>query len=275
MRNQLLYLILLAAASANAEMIIAPGLDIDAGARYVQIPSGMSVGVIDTGSGSVRLAENAGAQRIDTGSGDVRLGAEAVSGDIDTGSGSVSLDVGARAGMIDTGSGSVDLADRAASGGIDTGSGSVDIGVQATVDGDIDTGSGSVRIKEGSRVNGKIDTGSGDVDLRGVIVKGPVDVGSGNIRLADVAAESLAVTSGDITLSGSTRIAGELRIRKRKCWGLCWGGRDPVVRVGPGVVIDGKIIVEDGAKADISVDPAAKVGGVIGATVRGLAERNE
>jgi hypothetical protein len=274
MRLTALFLIPFLSTAANAGVVIGPGLDVDAGSESVDIPTGMIVGVIDGGSGRVHLRERSGAERIDTGSGSVRLGREAVvAGDIDTGSGSVTLGEGAQAGPINTGSGSVELDDGASIGGVDTGSGSVRGGRAIRVAGDIDTGSGSVRLDDGSQVDGKIDTGSGDVDLKGTEVGGVIDVGSGDTTLIDSSARGIRTTSGDVRLSGRTRIDGDLIVRKQRCWGLCWGD-DPVIVVDAGVEIAGKIIVEEGADATVRIDPAARVGGIVGATVAGIVERN-
>lgn len=239
-----------AVAAHAAEMVVAAGENVDTGSRSVRVPAGTAVGVIDTGSGDVFVETGAVTRNIDTGSGSVELAAGASSGRIDTGSGSVRLGADAQSGAIDTGSGSVQGADR------------------VTIDGDVDTGSGSIELGAGSSVRGKIDSGSGSVDFNGVTVEGPIDTGSGDISLVDCQLrDDLRTTRGEVKLEGSTRVDGDLIIRKSKCWGICWGDDQPTrVIIGAGASVAGEIRSE--RETELWVHETARIGKVSGAEVK-------
>jgi hypothetical protein len=149
----------------------------------------------------------------------------------------------------------------------DTGSRSVRVPAGTAV-GVIDTGSGSIELGAGSSVRGKIDSGSGSVDFNGVTVEGPIDTGSGDISLVDCQLrDDLRTTRGEVKLEGSTRVDGDLIIRKSKCWGICWGDDQPTrVIIGAGASVAGEIRSE--RETELWVHETARIGKVSGAEVK-------
>lgn len=74
-------------------------------------------------------------------------------------------------------------------------------------------------------------------------------------------------TNGEIRLEGASAVAGDLVIRKSRCWGWCWSD-DKATRVviGAGASVGGEIRIEH--EAELWVHEQARIGRVSGAEVR-------
>lgn len=183
------------------------------------------------------------------------------------------------------------------SGGHSTVNGSIEVGSGAVVDGDLETVNGSIRVDENARignaktVNGRIRLASGvtageigsvngsitverDATLDDIsVVNGRIELEAGAGVAQDVAnvngeilvagAEiggALETVNGDVTLSDAAHLAGDLTVEKPE--GFSLDRRKPRVVIGPGVRVDGEIVLE--RAVELYLSETAEVGGVRG-----------
>jgi len=171
---------------------------------------------------------------------DVGPGAE-VTGELSTVNGRVSVDREAAVAGINTVNGAVTLGADASARSIRTVNGDVTLGESARVAGDVELVNGDARLGTGAEIGGDLGTVSGTIRLRDARVDG-----------------NLTTVSADITLSGSSVVAGKIVVESRG--GV--GAATPRIIIGPGSRVEGVLQFEDDAVVYVSEE--AEIGGVEG-----------
>jgi hypothetical protein len=180
-------------------------------------------------------------------------GAAVVNGRIDVGAGAEVT------GELSTVNGRINVDRDAAVAGINTVNGTVTLGTAASARG-INTVNGDVTIGESARVARNIELVNGDIRLgTGAEVAGDVGAVSGRIRLRDAqVGGDVTTVAADVTLSGSSVIAGRLVVESRG--GIGEGA--PRIVIGPGSRVEG--VLEFGDDAEVYISEQAEIGGVQG-----------
>lgn len=201
----------------------------------------------------------------------------------------------------------IDIAAGTESGGDSTVNGSIDVGSGAIVNGGLETVNGGIRIESNAQVE-DVQTVNGRIRLASGVTAGEVESVNGTISLDQQAsAESVSVVNGKIRLDPGARVAndvgnvnGEIEISGAEIGGnlstvngdvmltenahlrgdliverpggFNWDdGRDPRVVVGPGVRIEGEIVLE--REVELFISESAEVGAVTGVMTIEDAER--
>lgn len=174
--------------------------------------------------------------------GRIDVGPEAeVSGELSTVNGRVNVDRDAVVAGINTVNGAVTLGPAASARSINTVNGDVTLGESARVERDVELVNGDIRLGVGAEVGGDAGAVSGSIRLRDARVGGDV-----------------TTVTADVTLSGSSVIAGKLRVGRGG--GMAGGG--PRIVIGPGSRVEGVLEFED--EAEVYVSEEAEIGGVEG-----------
>jgi hypothetical protein len=162
-------------------------------------------------------------------------------------------------GELSTVNGRINVDRDAAVAGINTVNGAVTLGTAASARG-INTVNGDVTIGESARVARNIELVNGDIRLgTGAEVAGDVGAVSGRIRLRDAqVGGDVTTVAADVTLSGSSVIAGRLVVESRG--GIGEGA--PRIVIGPGSRVEG--VLEFGDDAEVYISEQAEIGGVQG-----------
>ncbi|HKL63043.1 MAG TPA: hypothetical protein VJ883_06725 [Woeseiaceae bacterium] len=171
---------------------------------------------------------------------DVGAGAE-VTGELSTVNGRVIVEQDAGVAGINTVNGAVALDTGASARNINTVNGDVTIGASATVAGNVQLVNGDIRLGSGAEVGGNVGAVSGTIRLRDAQVGGDV-----------------STVAADVTLSGSSVIAGRLVVESRG--GIGEGA--PRIVIGPGSRVEGVLEFED--DAEVYVSEEAEIGGIRG-----------
>jgi len=185
-------------------------------------------------------------------------GATSVNGSITVGDGAVVT------GTLNTVNGKVRIGDNAKIEDASTVNGSMKVGENVTAD-ELETVNGSITVGAGGQIAGEIDTVNGGITLeKGTVAAADVGNVNGSITLegSEVGGNVQTVT-GSINLSDASTIKGDIFIEKPSMWSF--GSKDnkmPEIVIGPGSVVEGKIILEREVKLYIS--ETAEVGGVEG-----------
>lgn len=164
--------------------------------------------------------------------------------------GDVRIGDGATAEEAKAVNGDIELGNDARLGRITTVNGSLRIGEGATVSREVSTVNGDVRLARRARVDGDVSTVTGEIELRGAEVAG-----------------HLRTVHGDIDLVDGARVRGGIHIRENRSSG--WGHADPPrVSICGTCSVDGELRFE--RPVELRVEPGAKIGEVIGDSVRRL-----
>jgi hypothetical protein len=183
--------------------------------------------------------------------GSITVGSEAVvNGDLETVNGSIRIDEGARVGDAQTVNGKIRLASGVTAGGIQSVNGAVTVERDSTLD-DIDVVNGEIRIEAGVRVASDVANVNGEIRIAGAEIGGDLDT-----------------VNGDVTLSG-TRVAGDFTVHEPE--GFNFGSDEPKIVIGPGVRVDGAIVLE--REVELYVSDDATIGEVRGVMSLDDAER--
>jgi predicted acyltransferase (DUF342 family) len=163
--------------------------------------------------------------------------------------GNVRVGRGAIADEAKTVNGEIVVEENAQLGEVETVNGSLDVGDGVTVTRTASTVNGSVEIGKRARVGGDVSTVSGEIEING----------------ADVAG-SVKTSNGDIDLTGGTRVAGGIHVKKNKSSNWGWGKDEPIkVHVCGTCVVEGELRFD--RPVELRVDSGAKIGKVIGDSV--------
>lgn len=194
---------------------------------------------IDAGS------ESDGASSVN---GSVTVGDGAVvNGSVSTVNGKVRVGDDVRIREASTVNGSVTVGDNVTAEGLETVNGSITVGEGGSIDGDVGAVNGGIELEKGTVVTRSVGNVNGDIELDGAEVGGDVTTTNGDVRL-----ENAAVVKGDIV------------VEKPSFWNFGNNKNDkPEIIIGPGSVVEGKIILE--REAELYISESARVGGVEGA----------
>jgi len=142
--------------------------------------------------------------------------------------------------------GSLSISDGVSSDDLTTVNGSVNVGENATVNGEIEAVNGSISVENGSKVADDVGNVNGSINLQGSEVGGNV-----------------STVSGDVDLQDAAVIMGDLIVEKPSSWSFGnKNSRKPVITIGPGSEVRGKIDLE--REVELFISDTAKVGSVEG-----------
>ena len=197
---------------------------------------------------SVKIEAGSEADGASTVNGSVTIGDGAVvTGSVSTVNGKVRVGDDAKIGDASTVNGAVRLGNNVSAGDLDTTNGSIAVGEGADIGGEVTTVNGSITLEQGTTVAGDVGNVNGSMEFEGAEIGGNVTTTNGGVQLTDG-----AVVKGDIV------------IEEPGGW-FNWGSKDskkPKVVIGPGSVVEGKIILE--REVELYISETAEVGGVEG-----------
>ena len=186
--------------------------------------------------------------------------------DISSVNGSVNASPGESYDSLSAVNGDVNVARGASANEARTVNGNVTLDAETKV-GKASTVNGSLRIREGANVTNEASTVNGAIELgKRARVGGDVSTVSGDIELngAEVTG-GLETRNGDIDLLDGARVHGGIHVKRKNDnkWGDDDGDRRPVkVRICSTCVVDGDLRFD--RAVELSVEPGAKIGNVIG-----------
>jgi hypothetical protein len=234
MKKQLLVAALVAALSAHggavlAATIVAPGTSQDSVNKSLTVGTGTQVKDVETVNGSIEIEGKSSAEEVAT-----------VNGSIDVGD-----DVSVRS--------------------LETVNGSIRAGSGLKVAADVETVNGRIEVGAGSAVQGSVSTVNGRVVLQQSSVAKDVETVNGGLSFENVRiGGNVELVNGRADVLAGTIVAGDLIVHKPKGnWG--WGSKSkpPVVVIGDGSEVAGRILVEND-EAKVYVHENARVGAVEG-----------
>jgi hypothetical protein len=196
----------------------------------------------------------------------LQAGSAVAADDITRSNGSIATEPGVEYGVLKTSNGGIRLADDVVAadvstinGGIRAGdgirsdsiatvNGGVRIGKRATITGSVRTVNGSILVGHGGHVGGNVETTNGAIGLVATEVGGDV-----------------AISNGDLTIGVDSHVRGSVHVRKASAnWmPIRITTRRQRVVIGPGVVIDGSLVIE--REVALYVHDTARIGEVTGA----------
>jgi hypothetical protein len=177
--------------------------------------------------------------------GSISIGREAVvNGSLDTVNGAIRVEENARIEKAQTVNGSVRIADGVTAASVGSVNGSITVGENAELS-DISVVNGRISLAAGTRVAGDVGNVNGEIQIEGAEVGG-----------------NLSTVNGDVTLADSAILQGDLTVEKPD--GFRWDSdrRKPRIVVGPGVRVEGALVLE--REVDLFISDSAEVGGVEG-----------
>jgi hypothetical protein len=195
---------------------------------------------VKIGAGSTSDGESSVNGSISVGSGAI------VTGDLDTVNGRVRIESDATVEDVSTVNGGVRIDSGSKTESLSTVNGAITVADNVNVDGEIEAVNGEIELGAGSEVRRNVSNVNGEIDLRASKVGGDV-----------------STISGDIKLSESAEVMGDIIIEKPNGWG--WNekkSRTPEVVIGPGSKVHGEIRVE--RVVTLYISDTAEVGGVTG-----------
>lgn len=185
--------------------------------------------------------------------------------DVETVNGSIEIEDKSSADEVSTVNGSIDVGDDVSVGVLETVNGSIRAGGGLKVEGDVETVNGRIEIGAASAIQGSVSTVNGRVQLQQSSVAKNVETVNGGLSFDNVrVGGNVELVNGRADVLGGTIVAGDLIVRKPKGnWG--WGSKSkpPVVVIGAGSEIGGRILVEN-PEAKLYVHESARVGAVEG-----------
>lgn len=177
--------------------------------------------------------------------GSISVGAEAVvNGSLDTVNGAIRVEENARIEKAQTVNGSVRIAHGVTAGSVGSVNGSITVGEDVEL-ADISVVNGRISVAAGTKVSRNVGNVNGEIEIEGAEIGG-----------------DLSTVNGDVTLTGNAVLQGDLTVQKPDGFG--WGGdrRKPKIVVGPGVRVEGAIVLE--REVELFLSDSAEVGGVEG-----------
>lgn len=176
--------------------------------------------------------------------GSIEVGSGAiVTGGLETVNGAIRIDGDAQVQDVQTVNGRIQLASGVTAGDVESVNGSISLDEQASAEG-VSVVNGKIRLKPGSRVARNVGNVNGEIEIAGAEIGG-----------------DLATVNGDVTLSDSARVRGDLIVEKPGGFNRD-DSRKPRIVVGPGTRIDGEIVLE--REVQLYISDSAQIGGVTG-----------
>lgn len=190
-----------------------------------------------------RGAQSDGASTVN---GSVTVGANAiVSGSLETVNGSIRVDDGVQFNDAGTVNGSIRVGDGAIADDIESVNGTIRIGQNASISGDVGVVNGKIQLGNGSTVANDVSNVNGEIRIEGT------DIGG-----------DLSTVTGDVWLTDSSTLRGDLIIEKPSGWGWGKSRRKPKIVIGPGTRVFGDIDARH--EIELYISDTAEVGGVTG-----------
>lgn len=180
----------------------------------------------------------------------------------------ISIQAGDRAGELDTVNGSITIGDNAVIASAETVNGSIRVGEGAQAK-SLETVNGSIGAGARASVSGDVETVNGAISLgEDAEVFGNAETVNGGLRLAARAhvVGQLITHNGDITLQDNARVEGGILVKKNRSSWFSGKQRTPVITIGPGAQVDGKLVFE--REVELNVHESARIGAVEGATAK-------
>lgn len=184
--------------------------------------------------------------------GDINVGSGAVvNGDLETVNGSIRIDENARVGDAETVNGRIRIAAGVTAGSVESVNGAISVERESTLE-DIEVVNGRIELEPGVRVADDVTNVNGELRIAGAEIGG-----------------NLETVNGDVDLAEGAHVAGNLIVREPQ--GISFDRRKPKVVIGPGVRIDGDVVLE--REVELFVSDTAQVGEVRGVMTLADAER--
>lgn len=179
--------------------------------------------------------------------------------------GSVHVVAGQQNGNVDTVNGAISIDEKAAFGNADTVNGDIFVGAHATGT-SAKTVNGNVTLDSGARIDGEIASVNGLLTLNdGAEVTGPLGNVNGGISLTNAhAAKGIVTINGDISILGTSKVEGGLRVKTLSVGVLSYDKSVPRIIIGPGATVQGELRFD--RKVKLYVSDKASIGTVSGAT---------
>jgi DUF4097 and DUF4098 domain-containing protein YvlB len=185
--------------------------------------------------------------------------------DVETVNGSIEVESKSSAAEVETVNGSIDVGDDVSVESLATVNGSIRAGSGLKVSADVETVNGRIEIGAGAAIQGSVSTVNGRVQLQQSSVARNVETVNGGLSLDNARiGGNVELVNGRADLREGTIVAGDLIVRKPKGnWG--WGkkSKPPVVVIGAGSEVGGRVIIEN-EEAKVYVHESARVGAVEG-----------
>lgn len=195
---------------------------------------------------SIRIDAGGESNGESTVNGSITVGSDAVvNGALETVNGTIRVDENARIEDAQTVNGSIRLATGVTAGEIASVNGSIGIEAESTVT-DVSVVNGKISLEKGASVSADVGNVNGEIGIAGAEIGG-----------------DLTTVNGDVTLTDSAVLRGDLRVEEPDNFG--WGNRQqrkPKIVVGPGVRVEGDIVLE--REVELYISDSAEVGGVRG-----------
>jgi DUF4097 and DUF4098 domain-containing protein YvlB len=179
--------------------------------------------------------------------------------------GSIHVLAGQQNGNVDTVNGAISVDEKATFGNADTVNGDIFIGAHASGTA-AKTVNGNITLDSGARIAGEIASVNGLLTLNdGAEVTGPLGNINGGISLTSAhAAKGIVTVNGDISIIGTSKVEGGLRVKTLSVGVLSYDKSEPRIIIGPGAAVQGELKFE--RKVKLYVSDKASIGPVSGAT---------
>lgn len=191
----------------------------------------------------IEAGAESGAQS--TVNGSISVGNDAVvTGTLETVNGTIRIEEGARIEDAETVNGSIRIASGVSADGVSSVNGSIDIEENAAI-GDVSVVNGKIGLQAGTTVRGDVGNVNGEISIAGAEIGG-----------------DLSTVSGDVSLTDHAILHGDLTVEKPNSFGWDFNRRKPRIVIGPGVRVDGELVLEQ--EVELYISESAEVGGVAG-----------
>ena len=195
---------------------------------------------VKIGAGNTSDGESSVNGSISVGSGAI------VTGDLSTVNGRIKVDSDATVEDVSTVNGSLKIDSGSTTESLSTVNGAITVAKNVNVSGEIEAVNGEIELGSGSEVRRDVSNVNGQIELTASKVGGDI-----------------STVSGDVELWDQAEVMGDIVIEKQNGWG--WNkkkSRTPVVVIGPGSKVHGKINAE--REIELYISDSAEVGDVTG-----------
>ena len=168
-----------------------------------------------------------------------------VNGSVETVNGTIRVDENARLEDAETVNGSIRLASGVSAEDVGSVNGSIRLGMNVVIDGEVSVVNGKISADRGTTIADDVSNVNGEIILAGTEVGG-----------------DLVTVNGDVTLEDASTLRGNLIMEKPGGWGWNRNKRKPMVIIGPGSKVIGRIELE--REVELYISETAEVGGVSG-----------
>ncbi len=184
---------------------------------------------------------------------------------VETVNGSIEVESKSSAAEVETVNGSIDVGDDVSVESLATVNGSIRAGSGLKVSADVETVNGRIEIGAGAAIQGSVSTVNGRVTLQQSSVARNVETVNGGLGFNNARiGGNVELVNGRADVLAGTIVAGDLIVRKPKGnWGWGQKSKPPVVVIGAGSEVGGRVIIEN-EEARVYIHESARVGAVEG-----------